>query len=216
MSDATKSSVSLTDNALGLDFLALHPDIMRLLRDQFTSEERIQVLDWVFTYVLDGNLPDLDDAQRDLKIMFLLIQSRVDAAVRRKQESAEASRENGKKGGRPRKNASQNAEPAADQNTNTESSGDLNASSGYKVPCTDGEYIFTLGEIKRFEECYPAVNVRDQLERLNDHLIKQPEKRTTKADLPAYARNWIAKGTTTRPTPTAPKADKGGVTKCQI
>ena len=33
MNDTTKASVSLTDNALGLDFLALHPDIMRLLRD---------------------------------------------------------------------------------------------------------------------------------------------------------------------------------------
>ncbi len=214
MNDTTKASVSLTDNALGLDFLALHPDIMRLLRDQFTSEERIQVIDWVFAYVLDGNLPDLDDAPRDLKIMFLLIQSRVDAAVQRKQESAEASRENGKKGGRPRKNATQNVEPDTDQSANTESSDDLNASSGYKVPCTDGEYVFTLGEIKRFEECYPAVNVRDQLARLNDHLTKQPEKQTAKVDLPAYARNWIAKGTPARPTPTAP--NKGGMTECKI
>lgn len=216
MNDTMKANVALNDSALGLDFLALHPDIMRLLRDHFTSEERGQVLDWVFAYVLDGNLPDLDDAPRDLKIMFLLIQSRVDAAVQRKKESAEASRENGKKGGRPRKNATQAVEPDADQSTNVESSDDLNTSSGYKVPCTDGEYVFTLGEIKRFEECYPAVNVRDQLERLNDHLLKQPEKQTCKADLPAYARNWIARGTTARPTPAAPKADKGGMTQCKM
>lgn len=179
------------DSAFGLEYLAIYNDTARILRTEFDRNDRAQIVDWALDYELDGIVPDLTNVSRDMRIMFKMIKNNVDACVKKREERSETYRNNA--------NAKKDKQNDIQQNTDNFNpdfelvpDDDLDQHLEYSVPCTDGEYFFTLREIRKFEDCFRGVNVRYQLEKFRNYLTNEhPEKQTSTTGVYNHTLNWL-------------------------
>lgn len=205
-----------------LSGLLIHMDILKVLREEISKEMRSDIIDWAIDYVLYGEIPDTTNCETEKKILFKLIQSRIDTAIANDNKRANASRENGKKGGRPRKDSIREDEQYTDQSEqddiqsdDTTTPDDLNALSEYTIPCTDDDLTLTVGQIRMLKRCFKGTNidVEQQIGNCIFKLSTNPTMRKPNEETFVYLKHFIGctKETNARPTPAAqPTKETGG------